>query len=154
MKGVSELLSHMTLIALGLIALSMILVSVSNLRINTRQQSIENNLNYLAETIADEILRLDSIAEQSNAFPEINKIMVLGKIELPISEKISNKRYLIELYNKTVRVSTYTGNGMIEVNRTVNTNAFLNETSNLQASLQLERYNQDGVFIDIIRLVK
>ncbi|MFQ6020768.1 MAG: hypothetical protein ACE5J4_01975 [Candidatus Aenigmatarchaeota archaeon] len=129
MKGISNVLSHTIYLLLGLTTLILILITLSTLRTDIERNSITSQLSYSIEFVKDEILSLNNIAENSDD-PS-------AEIEITLPEKIGNKKYTIELYQKGLKI--YLND--IEVNRKINIDADLEGRSDLPAFLKLERIN-------------
>ena len=68
MKAVTPILSHSSLLLIGLLAVSLIIVSLSNSFSSTESDLIRTELNYIAESAKDKIIEIYSLANQSSEY--------------------------------------------------------------------------------------
>ena len=140
MRGISPLLSHTILLAVGVAAITLILISVSNLSTDMEKISVTSQLNYIAELVKSEILRIYPLVSQSNT---------TIKVQLTVPDRIGNNPYRIELYQNGLRVEIFLRNEMLEINKKVNISATLNGTSSLPASLVEQRLENGDILISL-----
>ncbi len=153
-KGVSVILSHITFLAIGIVALMMILITVFNVSANIREQSIKSQTTFIAETLKSEILNLYELSENSNFLPDNGETIILKEVKPQIPDKISDKRYTIKLSPNNVTVQTNLENQVIEVNRSINVLITLNGTAMAPVILRLQRSNFEGVIFNEVKLIE
>lgn len=141
MKAISPILSHTILLAIGLAAITLILISVSNFSADMEKTSVTSQLSYVAEFIRSEILKIYSLANQSNT---------TNKVQLSIPERIADKPYTIELYQNGLKVEMSLKNNLLEINKKINISAILNGTSSLPASLIQQRLEDGDILISLV----
>jgi len=141
MKAISPILSHTILLAVGLAAITLILISVSNFSADMEKISITSQLSYAAEFVKGEILRIYSLANQSKT---------TNKVKLSLPERIGNEPYTIELYQNGLKVGTSLRNEVLEINKKVNISAILNGTSTLPASLMQQKLENGDILISLV----
>lgn len=152
--GVSVILSHTTFLAVGIVALMVILISVFNVSTDIREQSLKAQLTFVAETLKSEILNLYELSEHSDLLPDEGETLLIEEIKPNIPEKISEKRYTIKFSPGNVTVRTNIQNQIVEINRSINVIITLNGTAITPAVLKLERSNIGGIISNEIRLVE
>jgi len=141
MKAISPILSHTILLAIGLAAITLILISISSFSADMERISVKSQLSYAAEFVKDEILRIYSLADQSNT---------TNKVQLSLPERIGNKAYIIELYQNGLKVEMSLRNDLLEINKKINISATLNGTSSLPASLMQQRLENGDILISLV----
>jgi hypothetical protein len=141
MKAISPILSHTILLAVGLAAITLILISVSNFSADMEKISVTSQLSYAAEFVKGEILRIYSLANQSNT---------TNKVKLSLPERIGNEPYTIELYQNGLKVETSLRNEVLEINKKVNISAILNGTSSLPASIMQQKLENGDILISLV----
>lgn len=141
MKAVSPILSHTILLAIGLAAITLILISVSSFSADMEKTSVTSQLSYVAEFVKNEILRIYSLVDQSNT---------TNKVQLNLPERIGNKPYIIELYQNGLKVEMSLRNDLVEINKKINISAILNGTSSLPASLIQQRLENGDILISLV----
>jgi hypothetical protein len=153
-KGISPLVSHTTLLAVGVVALMMILVFVFDTSNQIREQSLTSQSTFVAETLKNDILNFYELSEHSNLVPENGETLIIKEIKPNIPEKIAERRYSIVLFQGNVTVILDLENEIIESQRSVNTIMNLNGTGITPVILRLERTNSEGIISDEVRLVE
>ena len=128
-------LSHSTLLLLGLIAMSLIITSISISLSRMERDLTLVEMNFFADSVRNKVLEVYSLANQSSNFTE-------GVFQLNLPEKIGNKRYSITLYQGGLLVNTSVKNEPIEISRNLSIDAELNGTSFMPVSVKLDK--QDG----------
>lgn len=141
MKAISPILSHTILLAIGLAAITLILISISSFSADMEKMSVTSQLSYAAEFVKDEILRIYSLANQSDT---------TNKVQLSLPERIGNKPYIIELYQNGLKVEISLRNDLLEINKKINISATLNGTSSLPASLVQQRLENGDILISLV----
>jgi len=136
MKGVSPLLSYSTLLAVGFIAVALILFTVSDFADDIGKRFTKAQIDFVAESIKTDILKLYALRSE-------------GKILLSVPENIGNKKYMIELNQNELKVSIGFKNEIIEVKKQVKINATLNGSSYPPASIEMKRY-LDNISISLV----
>jgi hypothetical protein len=132
MKGIHPLLSHTTLLLVGLIAMSLIIVSISSLFSKTEKDLVKSEINYIAESAKNKILEIYSIANQTTEYTN-------GAFQLNLPETIGDRKYILSLNQNNLTVFMPFENENIEVNRTLNIDAQLNGESYLPTSIEVEK---------------
>ena len=132
MKAVTPILSHSALLLIGLIAVSLIIVSLSTSFSTTERDLIRTELNYIAESAKNKILEIYTMANQSSEYFN-------SSFELELPEKIGERNYLLKLEQENLTASMSFKNQNIEVVRTLNIDAQLNGEAYMPASILLEK---------------
>jgi glyceraldehyde-3-phosphate dehydrogenase/erythrose-4-phosphate dehydrogenase len=132
MKGIHPVLSHTTLLLIGLIAMSLIIVSISSLFSKTEKDLVTSEINYIAESTKNKILEIYNMANQTTEY-------INGTFQLNLPETIGDKKYTLILNQNNLTVLMPFENENIEVNRTLNIDAQLNGESYLPASIEIEK---------------
>jgi len=132
MKGVHPVLSHTTLLLIGLIAMSLIIVSISSFSSKTERDLVTSEINYITESAKNKILEIYSMANRTTEYTN-------GTFKLNLPETIGDKKYILSLNQNNLTVFIPFKNGNIEVNRTLNIDAQLNGESYLPASIEVEK---------------
>ena len=142
MKAVTPILSHGSLLLIGLIAVSLIIASLSSSFSTTESDLIRTELNYIAESAKARVLEAYSIASHPSEY--FNSSFVL---DLP--EKIGERNYLLRLDQENLTVIMSFKNENIEIVKTLNIDAQMNGESYLPASILAE--NSGGtITIDLV----
>jgi len=142
MKAVYPTLSHSTLLLIGLIAMSLILVSIYSFISDLEKNMTYLDLNYIADSTKNKILEVYSLANQSSNYSK-------GTFQLSLPEKIGNRKYSITFYQNDLMVSVPLKTDIIEVSRQLKINATLSGTAYLPATLNMEK--QDGdIYINLV----
>ena len=136
MKALYPPLSYTLFIAIGIIALSVIMVMINSFTDGVQKSYALSQLDYTSEVIRNEILRLYSTSAD-------------GKFQLYIPKDIVGKQYLIELNQKNLKLSLSVGGKIISVERLINTSATLSGKSYAPASIEMGKVNGD-VFIRLV----
>jgi len=132
MKAVHPVLSHTALLLIGLIAMSLIIVSISSLFSKTEKNLVTSEMNYIAESAKNKILEIYSMVNRTMEYSN-------GTFQLNLPEKIGDKKYTLSLNQDNLTVKMPFENEIIEVNRTLNIDAELNGESYLPASIEIEK---------------
>jgi len=127
MKGISPLLSYATLLAVGFLAVALLLVAVSDFSDDIGKRFTKAQIDFIAESIRDDIFKLYNSGSE-------------GKISLPIPENIGNKKYLIELNQSELKVKINFKGETIEVKKDLNINAILSGSSYPPALIEMKKY--------------
>jgi cell shape-determining protein MreC len=142
MKAVTPILSHSSLLLIGLIAVSLIIVSLSTSFSTTESDLVRTELNYIVESAKSRILEVYNIASQQSEYFN-------SSFELGLPEKIGERKYLLKLDQENLTVSMSFKNENIEIVKTLNINAQMNGESYLPASILAE--NSGGIItIDLV----
>ena len=136
MKALYPPLSYTLFIVISIAALSVILVVVNVFSENIQKNYAYNQLNYVAEVIRQEVLKLYSTNGE-------------GRFQLPIPKDIIGKQYLIELYQKNLKLSLEFRDKKLEVERLINVSASLSGKSFAPVSIEMNKINGD-IFIELI----
>ena len=132
MKGVHPLISHSTLLLIGLIAMSLIFVSITSSFSKTERDLIRSEINYIAESSKNKILEIYSMTNQTIEYSN-------GTFKLNLPEKVGDKKYILSLNQNSLTVKMPFKNEIIKLNRTLNIDAELNGESYLPASIEMEK---------------
>jgi hypothetical protein len=132
MKAVTPILSHSSLLLIGLIAVSLIIVSLSTSFSTTERDLIRTELNYIAESAKNKVLEVYILANQSSEYFN-------SSFELELPEKIGERNYLLKLDQENLTASMSFKNENIEVVRTINIDAQMSGESYLPASILVEK---------------
>ena len=136
MKALYPPLSYALFIAIGIAALSMIMIFINNFTNGIQRNYALNQLTYTADVIKDDILKLYSTGAE-------------GRIEVDAPTQIAGRQYTIELNQNKLRLSLLLGDKLLEVNRSININAYLSGRSYAPLSIEMSKSNGD-VFIRLV----
>jgi len=136
MKALYPPLSYTIFIVISIAALSVILVTVNTFSENIQRDYARSQLDYIAEVIRQDILRLYSTNAE-------------GRLQLSIPKDITGKQYLIELNQKNLKLSLNIRDEILEVERFINTNASLSGKSYAPVSIEMNKTDGD-IFIRLI----
>jgi len=136
MKGVYPTLSHSVLLLLGLIAMSLLITSISLSLSRTEKNLITTELNFFADSIKDKIIEIYVLANQSSNYS-------IGIFQLDLPEKVGNRKYSITLYQDMLLINTSVKNEPILVNRKLAINAELSGTSFMPVYIKLDKLNDE-----------
>jgi hypothetical protein len=131
MKGVHPILSHSALLIIGLVAMGMVIASLSSTFSNTERNLVRAEVDYIAESAKDKILEIHSLVEESDYSN--------GTFQLNLPEEIGNKKYLLSVSQKSLSIRMPFENDNIEVNKTLNIDASLNGETYLPAFIFVEK---------------
>ena len=131
MKGVHPILSHTALLVIGLVAMGMIVASLSSSFSKTERSLINSEVDYIAESAKVKILEIYNLASQS----EFSN----GTFNLDMPEKIGDKKYLLILNQNLLTVRMPFENDNIEVNRTLGIDANIGGESYMPASINVQK---------------
>ena len=134
MKGVYPTLSHSILLLLGLLAMGVIIVSLSVSLSRIERDLVSVELSFVADSAKNKLLEVYSLANQSSNY-------TTGLFQLNLPEKIGNKRYSITLYQNGLLVNTSVRNEPIEINRNLSIDADLNGTYFMPVSIKVDKEN-------------
>ena len=137
MKGVHPILSHSALLIVGLVAMTMIVVSITATFSNTQSNLAKAQARYVAESARDSILDVYSIAVQSD--------YTNGSFDMGLPEIIGGSKYMLILDNDTVSVRTASGKDTSDVNLTLGIDVSLHGESYMPALLHVLK--EEGVTI-------
>ena len=130
MKALYPPLSYTLFIVISIAALSVILVVVNTFSEDVQRNYARSQLNYVAEVIRQDILRLYSTNAE-------------GRLQLSIPKDIIGKQYSIELNQKILKLSLPFKDKKIEVERLINTSASLTGKSFAPISIEMNKTNGD-----------
>lgn len=136
MKALYPPLSYAIFIMLSLIALFAIMTLMNTFTDRVKTSYAYAQLDFVSESIRDEILELYS----TNA---------TGRFQLEIPRYIVGKQYIIEMDQNNLNLSLTVGNKKIESYRLVNISATMSGNSYSPASIEIEKIDGDT----FIRLV-
>jgi len=131
MKGVHPILSHSALLVVGLIAMGMIVASLSSSFSKTERNLVRAESDYIAEAAKSKILEIYSLVEQSDYSN--------GTFELNLPESIGDNKYYLLLSQNTLTLRMPFENDIIEINKTVTIDAVLSGESMMPASILVEK---------------
>ena len=131
MKGVHPILSHSVLLVISLVAMGMIIASLTASFSGTESGLLRAEIDYIAETARSEVLDIYQLASQSD--------YTNGTFELELPEKIGDKKYVLLLEDSKLKVRMPFENDFVEVEKTLNINAQLSGEASLPASLVVEK---------------
>lgn len=131
MRAFIPMVSHTTLLLIGLIAVSLIVVSISSSFSETEKNLIKSELDYIAESAKNKILEIYSMANQSMEYSN-------ASFRLNLPQNIGNKKYLLSLDNQNLTVTFFLQNENIEVGKTLNIDAQLGGEAYMPASIIVE----------------
>ena len=146
-KGISPLLSHITFIALGIAFLILVVLTISDFRENIQDRWLNVQYNNVLENVKNEIMKLNSISDNSEIAPSVGETIILGKSKINFPDKISNKKFTITLSDGVISVTDD-----VNITKTINVDLNLSGSSFLPAYLQLERQNNNGVIINRVMI--
>ena len=137
MKALYPPLSYTLFIAISVAVLAVVMVVVNLFSEDIQRNFAYSQLNYIAEVIRNDILRLYS----SNAE---------GNFQLNIPRDIIGKQYLIELDQNNLKLSLEFKREKLEVERLINVSATFSGSSFAPASIDMYKTNGD-VFIELVK---
>lgn len=143
MKAVYPTLSHSTLLLIGLIAMSLVLVSIYSFISDMEKGLTYLELNYIGDSIKNKVLEIYSLANQSSNYSK-------GTFQLSLPEKIGNRKYTITFYQNDLFVSVPLRSDIIEINRPLKINATLSGTAYLPAKLSMEKNQNGDIYINLV----
>ncbi|NIO44535.1 MAG: hypothetical protein GTN36_03210 [Candidatus Aenigmarchaeota archaeon] len=130
MKALYPPLSYTLFIVISIVVLSIILVAVNTFSEDIQRNYARSQLNYVAEVIRQDILRLYSTDAE-------------GRLQLPIPKDVIGKQYSIELNQKNLKLVLPFRGREIEVQRFINTSASLTGKSFAPISIEMNKTNGD-----------
>jgi len=136
MKALYPPLSYALFIAIGVVALSMIMVFINNFTDGIQRNYAYSQLDYTAEVIKDDILKLYSTNAE-------------GRTDVDAPAEIAGKQYMIELNQNNLTLSLYVGSKLLEVNRSINIDASLSGRSYAPVAVEMNKSNGD-IFIRLV----
>jgi hypothetical protein len=128
---VHPILSHTALLVIGLIAMGMIVSSLSSSFSKTERNLVTVEADYIAESAKGKILEIYSLVEQSDYSS--------GTFQLNLPERIGDKKYIILLDQNLLTLRVPFENDVIEVNKTMNIPADISGESTMPASVTVEK---------------
>lgn len=99
-KGLSTYISHILALAVAMIILVVIATNLFEFYRSTARESQKTQARLISEKIGDNLLKLYTNYVNSDIRPEKGESLTLGRLELTIPEKISNRYYNITLINR------------------------------------------------------
>ena len=130
MKALYPPLSYTLFIVISITVLSVILVLMNTFTGGIQKNYAYSQLDYVAEVIRDDILKLYSTNAE-------------GKFQLSIPKDIIGKQYLIELNQENLTLSLNINNEIIEVKRSIIISVTLSGRSYAPVSIELNKTNGD-----------
>lgn len=138
MKGISTVLSHMSYIAIGIVALSLLVASVYIWGEKIEGMFLQRQLKLMSSSIVGDVLELKMISERSNLVPGAGK-SILAELGAEIPDRISNDQYSVDFSSNKITVSSRTSKGA-RVEETVSLDFEIENSSALSPFLiRLER---------------
>jgi hypothetical protein len=128
MKALYPPLSYTLFIVISIAVLSVILVLMNTFTSGIQKNYAYSQLNYVAEVIRDDVLKLYSTNAE-------------GRFQLSIPHDIIGKQYSIELNQENLTLSLVIKDEIIEVKRSINISAALSGRSYAPASIELNKTN-------------
>ncbi len=151
MKAVSVVVSHMSYLAVGMIALSLVVAFVYVWGDKLEENFLQKELDLISSSVRSEVMNLKTLSDTSNLVEN----RVLAEIGTSFPDKISNDRYNVEFSSNRILVSSKTSkNKKIESSVLVPFN-MENSSAVSPFTIRLEReiVRSQGLFIDKIYLV-
>ena len=137
MKALYPPLSYAIFFALGIAVLLVIMTLISSFTDGVQKNYAYVQLNFISETIRDEILKLYS----TNA---------TGRFQLETPKSIAGRQYIIELDQNNLNLSLSIGGKKIEAYRLVNISASMSGRSYSPASIEVEK-TDGNTFIRLVQ---
>ena len=131
---VHPILSHSVLLVIGLIAMGMIVSSLSSTFSKTERNLVTVEADYIAESAKGKILEIYSLVGQSNYSN--------GTFQLNLPERIGDEKYVILLEQNLLTLRVPFENDVIEVVKSINMTAEISGESSMPASVVVEK---DGI---------
>jgi len=113
MKGISTVFSHMSYIAIGIVALSLIVASVYMWGDKVEETFLQRQLKLVSSSVFDDIVELKMLSEDSNAVPKPGETKILSETGTEMPDKISNENYRVEFSSDRIIVSSTTSKGVV-----------------------------------------
>ena len=143
MKGIDPLLSHGILLLLGMVTMSLLIVSISISLSRTERNLVSVELSFIADSIKNKIIETYSLANQSSNY-------TTGLFQLNLPERIGNRRYSVTLSQNNLLVNTSIGNEPIEIARSLPIDAELSGSLTMPIFIKVDK--KDGqIKIGLIR---
>jgi hypothetical protein len=153
MLGVSPVLARSLYLAIGVAALSLLLIAFGQLRTGSELIAVRDQLAVIAERAAGQIVELHSHAKRSELVPPAGTNITLAEMKLAAPDRVAGKTYELELSQRMLSATaTTSATAKVQVNRTVGTDLVLLGKARPPASLHLIRSNLAGVIVDLIVL--
>ena len=134
MKGIDPLLSHGILLLLGMVTMSLLVVSISISLSRTERNLVSVELSFIADSIKNKIIEVYSLTNQSSNYTN-------GLFELNLPERIGNRRYSVTLYQNNLLVNTSFGNEPIEIVRRLPIDAEFSGSQNTPIFIKVDKNN-------------
>lgn len=134
MKGIDPLLSHGILLLLGMVTMSLLIVSISISLSRTERNLVSVELSFIADSIKNKIIEVYSLTNQSSNYTN-------GLFELNLPERIGNRRYSVTLYQNNLLVNTSFGNEPIEIVRRLPIDAEFSGSQNMPFFIKVDKNN-------------
>ena len=131
MKGVHPVLSHSTLLVIGLVAMGMIVASLSSSFSSMEGNLVRAESEYMAESAKSKLLEIYSLANQSDYFS--------GTFQLNLPEKIGDKKYSLLLSQNMLTLRMPFKSDIIEINKTLSIDAELMGEGYMPVSVIVEK---------------
>lgn len=126
MKGQYPSISYALFFVISVIVLSIVMLMMNSLTDSVQKNYARGQMNYIAESIRNDVLKLYSTNAQ-------------GKFEMSIPNYVVGKQYMIEFDQNKLRLTLDNRGNIIEVERYINITASLSGRSYSPASIELER---------------
>ncbi len=125
MRGVAEIVTHSLYFTIAIVALILVYFTIAGIGNDISKKYVRANLEFVSDFVKNDILRVYSIYQNSNSTPSI---------PLEISDKISGKKYIVDLSGSQITVRL----GDVEVKNNVSIDMLLQGSASLPASLTVE----------------
>lgn len=98
MSGVSLYISHIFALAILLVAFGLVTLNMFNYYTAVSQEAQETQALLIAQAVAEEVVRLETLYRDSGARPETNGTNItLARVFLDVPLRVSGKAYRIEM---------------------------------------------------------
>ncbi len=134
MKGVSQLVSHSSLLIISMIGMGLIVGGVSDYLFDTEKTLTRLELNNIANKVKANFIKVYSLANTTSGY-------VTGTFEISVAEKGGGKRVLLDANPDNFTLSATFNNEKIEIVRSLNIDANVSGIAYLPAFLVLEKIN-------------
>ncbi len=136
MKAQYPSISYTLFIVISIMALSMMIISINTFTDNVEKNYANAQLNYAAEVLRDDILKLYSTNAE-------------GEFQIGIPDKIIGKQYSVEFDQDRVRLSLIVVEKLMTAERLLNIDASFSGKSYAPVTLEMRKVS-GNVFIRLI----
>jgi hypothetical protein len=127
MKGVSPILSYAILFVIGLTVISLMLLLTSNTVYDLEKRFVLSQMDHIVEVIRKSVMEL--------YYSGVD----YGRVELPIPEKIGDRKYTISFMDGSVKIKVTLRDEVLEKERNIPININLTGASYPPAFILIER---------------